>query len=175
MLDHCQRVIPFNESSGLKLTIDIDTPNADPVRVGICIDQPEAAELYYASCGKIDQHNRHRQASLMLETKLKTLNWNVRLNLTLFGMCVVDSFLLMQGTQGVDCMEQRTFYEMLAEQLIDNTYDVVGLRPRKRRVDDDGTTSTSTTGRTLHPCEEDSKEALASHCPNTNQEAQEQE
>ena len=112
--------------------VDKDTPNAEPARVGIEIAQPEAAEMYYSACGKIDQHNQHRQASLMLETKLKTLNWNMRLNLTVFGMCVVDSFLLMQGTQG-DWMEQRSFYEQLAEELIENTYDVVNLRPRKRR------------------------------------------
>ena len=115
--------------------------------------------MYYAACGKIDQHNRHRQASLMLETKLRTMNWHVRLNLTVFAMCVVDAYLLMQGTQG-DSMEQRQFYELLAEQLIDNTYDVVGLRSRtKRRVgDDDGTVSTATS--TLKTID-----ALDAHCP----------
>jgi hypothetical protein len=133
--------------------VDRDTPNAEPARVGISIDQPEAAELYYAASGKIDQHNRHRQASLMLETKLKTMNWHMRLNLTVFGMCVVDSFLLMQGTQG-DWLEQRSYYEMLAEQLIDNTFDSVGLRPRKR-VLDDGTVVTHGSSKTLHPFEAD--------------------
>jgi hypothetical protein len=94
----------------------------------------------------------------MLETKLKTLNWNMRLNLTIFGMCIVDSFLLMQGTQG-DSMEQRLFYELLAQELIDNTYDVVALRPRKR-INDDGTvttTASSLTGQTIDPFE--------AHCP----------
>jgi len=113
--------------------VDTDTPNAEPVKVDIEIDQPEAAELYYSACGKIDQHNRHRQAGLMLETKLKTMNWHTRMNLTLLGMVIVDSFLLMQGCHGSSkAMDQRLFYEKLAEELIDNTHDTVGLRPRKR-------------------------------------------
>ena len=37
------------------------TPNAEPVQEDIFIDQPEVGELYYAACGKIDEHNRIRQ------------------------------------------------------------------------------------------------------------------
>jgi len=106
-------------------------PNAEPVKAEIYIDQPEAADLYYSACGKIDQHNRHRQASLMLEKKLITRNWNVRVNQSLFGMSVVDSFLLMQGCQG-NWLVQRQYYQLLAQDLIDNQYDTIGLRPRKR-------------------------------------------
>jgi hypothetical protein len=29
--------------------------------------QPRAAEIYYSCCGKIDQHNRHRQSTLAIE------------------------------------------------------------------------------------------------------------
>jgi len=118
-------------------------PNAEPTKVDIYIDQPEAADLYYSACGKIDQHNRHRQASLMLEKKLITRNWNVRVNQTLFGMSVVDSFLLMQGCQG-NWLVQRLYYELLAQDLIDNQYDTIGLRPRnKRKADDDASTAAS--------------------------------
>jgi len=40
--------------------------NDDPNMVEVVVPQPEAASMYYKSCGKINQHN-------MLETKLKTV------------------------------------------------------------------------------------------------------
>ena len=36
--------------------------NAEPIRQERDIPQPKAAETYYKAAGKIDQHNRHRQA-----------------------------------------------------------------------------------------------------------------
>ncbi len=44
-----------------------DDPEADPTRVELTIAQPRAAEVYYSACTKIDQHNRDRQDTLMLE------------------------------------------------------------------------------------------------------------
>jgi Transposase IS4 len=75
------------------------TLNADPQLVEVVVPQPDACNVYYSACGKIDQHNRLRQASLMLETKLKTVLWWRRVNISIFGMCVVDSFLLAQACQ----------------------------------------------------------------------------
>ena len=41
--------------------------------------RPEAMELYYAGCGKIDQHNRHRQYLLGLEKRWATQKWQTRI------------------------------------------------------------------------------------------------
>jgi hypothetical protein len=54
----------------------VDTsPDADAERVELTVDQPEACQHYYQACGKVDQHNRHRQATLKLETKFVTHDW----------------------------------------------------------------------------------------------------
>ena len=50
--------------------------------------------------GKIDQHNTLRQGSMMLELKLETTLWWHIVNMLLFGMCVVDAYLLAQATVG---------------------------------------------------------------------------
>ena len=66
------------------------SPNAAPEVVNVVVAQPEACAIYYSGCGKIDQHNRFRKASLLLEKKLKTTLWWIRVNMILFRMCVVD-------------------------------------------------------------------------------------
>jgi hypothetical protein len=66
--------------------------NAEPERVTLKIPQPEAAKIYYAACGMIDWHNHCQQDDLQLERKLGTQDWSRRVNTTLFGMCVVDTF-----------------------------------------------------------------------------------
>jgi Transposase IS4 len=54
------------------------TPNAKPKLELITINQTEAGQVYYEGCGKIDQHNRHRQDSLNLEKKVQTMDWSSR-------------------------------------------------------------------------------------------------
>jgi len=57
--------------------------------------RPEAMELCYAGCGKIDQHNRHRQHLLGLEKRWATQKWQTRmLHSVLISMTVVDAFLM---------------------------------------------------------------------------------
>lgn len=41
--------------------------NESPERVALQLNCPKAAETYYLTCGKIDQHNRCRQSTLKLE------------------------------------------------------------------------------------------------------------
>ena len=69
----------------------------------------------------------------MLELKLKTVDWDVRVNQTLLGMCIVDAFLLAQG-----CWEKkvdpRDFYSRLAEELIDNKYGQMRLQRGRKRT-----------------------------------------
>jgi hypothetical protein len=79
----------------------------------------------------IDRHNRCRQDDLMLERKVGTHHWSFRVNCSLLGVIVVDAWLLYSGGRGSRAsLEQRSFYEKLADQLIDNTYDFVSLRDR---------------------------------------------
>jgi hypothetical protein len=99
--------------------------NAEPERVNLQIPQPEAAELYYSVCGMIDWHNRCRQDDLQLEKELGTLDWSMRVNTTLLGMCIVDTwYAYSQCTKTKE--KQKAFYSFLAEELIDNKYDSVG-------------------------------------------------
>ena len=117
---------------------DVET-NADPVDVTLCIPQPKACDIYYACCGKIDQHNRCRQDSLDLEKKMGTHFWDKRANFGIFGMCVVDAWLCFKNTVKTG-MTQEDFYMTLAEELIDNDIDSIRLR-RRRGGGEDGESS----------------------------------
>jgi hypothetical protein len=93
-------------------------PNAEPEYVFQLIEQPKAAELYYTSAAKIDQHNRSRQDDLGIERKLVTTKWHKRVNLTIFSMILVDSYLVYKKcTTSTESPDQ--FYHKLAEELID--------------------------------------------------------
>jgi Transposase IS4 len=113
-------------------------PNAKPEYVQVVVAQPLACYVYYAACGRIDQHNRLRQASLKLEKKIATTLWHRRVNMTLFAMMVVDSFLLMEGCRNnlmTGFRTSRDFFMKLAEELIENTHDSRARRKRKARAE----------------------------------------
>jgi hypothetical protein len=122
-----------------------DELNAAPERVELEIPQPQAAELYYDACGMIDRHNRCRQDDLMLERKLGTMDWSMRVNTSLLGMCIVDAwYAYSQCTKNrgpnanTGCEKQKDFYSFLAEELIDNNYDSVGRRGNRENATDAG-------------------------------------
>ena len=51
---------------------DMGLPNnQDAVRQHLIVPQPKVCEIYYNTCGSIDQHNRHRQDTLQMEKKCK--------------------------------------------------------------------------------------------------------
>jgi Transposase IS4 len=122
------------------------TPNAAPELVEVVVAQPEVCGIYYTACGKVDQHNRVRQASLMLETKNKTTFWWRRVNMSLFAMMVVDSYELAVGccpTTEMFSANRRwptagNYFAQLAECLIDNTYEQRALRKRQARASASG-------------------------------------
>jgi hypothetical protein len=60
--------------------------------VELFVPQPKAAEIYYATCGMLDQHNRYH--TLILERKVVTHDWAKRVNMTIFGMIVVETYLV---------------------------------------------------------------------------------
>ena len=103
-----------------------------PEKVTITIPQPQAAEVYYKVCGKIDNHNRDRQATLGLERKLKTHDWSKRVNLTILSMCMVDAWkvwsLMTVNELNNPIETQKEFYAHLAAELIDNNYDGINRR-----------------------------------------------
>jgi hypothetical protein len=105
-------------------------PNAEPELVDLVVSQPKACEVYYSTCGLIDQHNRHRQDTLCLEKKIETKNWATRVGSSLLAMMIVDSWLVYsQATKTQE--SQQDYYAHLAEELIDNTYDQVGSGTRR--------------------------------------------
>jgi hypothetical protein len=109
----------------------VDTnPNADPTNVELLVPQPKAAELYYSACGMIDRHNRARQDRLGLESKLETHDWALRVNMTIFAMTVVDTWLAYSQCTATK-QSQKDFYTILAKELIDNSYDSVNVRGRR--------------------------------------------
>jgi hypothetical protein len=95
--------------------IETDKP---PERVEI-MNCPQSALLYYTACGKIDQHNRCRQSGLDLEKKIQTKSWHKRVNLSIFGMIVVDSYLLHQECTG-GRYSQHWHYQLLIKDLLEN-------------------------------------------------------
>lgn len=122
----------------------------DPDLVYFEVNVPQVAELYYDTCGAVDQHNRHRQSTLNLEKKLQTKDWSRRVNMSIFGIIVVDSWLMYNGCIGGHAMTQKEFYKTLATELIDNDFGV-GVRSRRSSADSssDGS-SVGTAGRGLH-------------------------
>ena len=111
----------------------LDSPDGGAARTTTFTEQPKCVELYYSACAMIDRHNRCRQETLGLERKLGTLEWDKRVNLSIFSMCIVDAWLTwkslqVSGSDG-DAEDQQNFYSFLAEEMIDNTID-----SRARRV-----------------------------------------
>ena len=82
----------------------------------------------------IDRHNRCRQDTLGLERKLGTLEWDKRVNLSVFSMCIVDAWLTWKAFHAVMAQEntrdQQTFYSLLAEEMIDSNIDSRARRLR---------------------------------------------
>jgi hypothetical protein len=105
--------------------------NSGPQLVTVQIMQPLVAELYYDCCAMIDRHNRCRQDVLMLERKFVTMDWSVRVGHSLLVMLIVDSWRLYVAARGEwRSMMQREFYEALFLELLDNNFDLIGLRSR---------------------------------------------
>jgi hypothetical protein len=101
-----------------------------PDRVELTVNQPKAAEVYYDVCGKIDQHNRRRHDTLNVEKKIKVHDWSMRVNLSIFAMIVVDTYLVYSQLQEGNTECEKDFYAYLAEELIDNSFNGVARRPR---------------------------------------------
>ena len=118
--------VPCSRNRWRQVSLELD---ALPENVKLTIPQPKAAEVYYRTCGVIDQHNRHHQDNLKTEKKLETKKWDMRVNLTIFSMIVVDTWLVYSQATGSTEL-QSEFYVRLAEEFIDNN---IGSQPQRRR------------------------------------------
>jgi hypothetical protein len=126
-----------------QLVNDLTTP---PEKVEIVVTQPVASEIYYDCCAKIDNHNRDRQATLQMERKFKTHDWSMRVNMSIFAICVVDAWRVwtrINASEGERQSEtQKVFYGHLSAELIDNVYDRIGSGTRRvASVEDDNETN----------------------------------
>ena len=111
--------IPYSHNRWHQVSLELD---ALPENMELTIPQPKVTEVYYRTCGVIDQHNRHHQDNLKTEKKLETKKWDMRVNLTIFSMIVVDTWLVYSQVTGSTEL-QSEFYLRLAEELIDNNID----------------------------------------------------
>ena len=118
--------IPYSCNRWCQVSLELDTL---PENVELTTPQPKATEVYYRTCSVIDQHNRHRQDNLKTKKKLETKKWDMRVNLTIFSMIVVDTWLVYSQVTGSTEL-QSEFYVCLAEELIDNNID---RRPQRQR------------------------------------------
>ena len=103
--------------------------DALPETMELTILQPKVTEVYYRTCGVIDQHNQHRQDNLKTEKKLETKKWDMRVNLAIFSMIVVDTWLVYSQVTGSTELQSES-YVRLAQELIDNNID---SRPQCQR------------------------------------------
>ena len=67
---------------------------ADGRNYQIEVPRPRVVEDYQKNMGYVDRHNRYRQNILGLAKLWRTKKWQVRVILEVFGMALVDSFLL---------------------------------------------------------------------------------
>ena len=112
--------------------------DALPENVELTIPQSKVTEVYYRTCGVIDQHNQHGQDNLKTKKKLETKKWDMRVNLIIFSMIVVDTWLVYSQATGSTEL-QSEFYVRLAEEFIDNNID--SRLQRRRNSGEDGTDS----------------------------------
>jgi Transposase IS4 len=127
--------------------------NEEPQHEFITHNCQQAAQLKYSVCSKIDQHNRYRQSGLATEKKIRVWSWDKRVNISIFSMIVVDSFLLHQECTGGK-LKQIDYYRALLSALIDNGYEngVVSRRSAEKHRSNASrrTGMEGTSGRGLH-------------------------
>ena len=127
---------------------------ASPESVAIALNVPRAAQLYYSANGAIDQHNRTRQDTLQLERKIQTKVWHKRVNTTILGIILVDSFLLHEKCTRRS-MTAVEYYRRLIQELIENKF-TSSVRMRRSMGGDTSVSAvslastTGTAGRGLH-------------------------
>ena len=89
---------------------------------------PELVNDYYAVACIIDAHNRIRQDSMDLEKTIRLKEWSFRINATLLGMILTDTWLLYKfGTAGREQLKPHPFWSKLGHEVAFKQYDSVGV------------------------------------------------
>ena len=103
----------------------------------ITVSIPDVCEKYYDTCFQIDIHNRCRQDDLKLEEKFEVKDWSTRVSNTLLGLCIVYVWKLYIGSRGSKRhMSLNEFCCQLADELFDNSEDMVTLRQRIKEFEE---------------------------------------
>ena len=106
----------------------------------------------------------------MLEKKLGTKDWAMRINMSLVAICIVDTWLAYKVCTGTE-ETQAAFYLALAEEMIDNTYDT----PNQTRSQNNGyespneslfdhATGAARSGINAHPHSQQRRESSRMEC-----------
>ena len=87
----------------------------------------------------LSQQNRLHQDTLQIQRKMQTKSWDERVTTFLFGMYVVDAWLMYKGctTASADDspkLTQKEFDCQLAEELVDNNQDKMRTCSRRRVI-----------------------------------------
>ena len=86
--------------------------------------QPKCAEEYYSSCAIVDRHNRPRQQVLYIEKKFVTKRWDMRVNLSILLMIIVDTWCYFNEIMNNRNKDTEDIcYTRLADQMINITID----------------------------------------------------
>ena len=102
-------------------------------RLMIEVPMPRASEIYYDACGMVDSHNRIRKMC-GIDKRLRTNNWATRVNFSILSMIFVDAYLLYKACCGDSAKENpKMFFEKLAAELIDFSFDEEGTKTRGKK------------------------------------------
>ena len=73
--------------------------------------------MYYTTCVAIDKYNRLRQDDVCVKKKIETKDWLRHVNLSIFSMIIVDTWLVFSAMRNTPTVErnQKAFYSVLAE------------------------------------------------------------
>jgi hypothetical protein len=72
----------------------------------------------------------------MLERKLGTSSWSMRLNMSILGIVIVFHGWSGVAAKVLNGVQQREFYVALVEEVIDNSFDRIGRRERQCVADE---------------------------------------
>jgi hypothetical protein len=89
------------------------------------VPRPKMVEDFYSCFSSIDVHDHIRQGSLGFEREWYTKVWWHRVFATIYGMCIVDSYLAYKyemESKFLPILPFRSFISNLARQLIFNIY-----------------------------------------------------
>ena len=96
-------------------------PNAPAERVAIHVAQPASIASYNNGAGVIDYSNRVRQDELIMDRRLQTNEWDMRVGFGIAGIIFMDTFFFHQKTVGKEREELKRTADIFRGRIIDVT------------------------------------------------------